>query len=701
MQELARLYGVQTAYHDIAGAERTASPDGLLAILRALGVPLDCWAGAGDALAARRQLLAARFLEPVIALWQGGDFGTIIRVPAGELDRQLRFKLVLDDGTAREWTAVPGALPDAGADRYGLDGYLPRWLPFPSDLPPGYHSLYAELAGSFSESLVIVAPPRAVQPGELGLGRSWGGFLPLHALRRAKDFGAGDYSGLGELAAWLGGQGASFLATLPLLPSFLAKPYDPSPYSPVSRIFWNELYVDISRVPELESCDEVRRQIASMDEMLIFGSLRDDPHVRYKEVFAIKRMLLSKLARYFFENPGQRWKAFAEFTKRRPEVEDYARFRAATEHRRASWWNWPAEQKAGRLSEADFKFEARDFYVYAQWIAHEQMKDATHRAEVSGAGLYLDLPVGVHPDGYDVWREQGCYANGAATGAPPDPFFMAGQNWGFAPLQPEQLREQRYAHFAHVIRHHLSAAKLLRIDHVMSLHRLYWIPRGAPATEGVYVHYRAEELFAVCALESLRNRSALIGEDLGTVPDAVRDLMSKRGFGRLYVMQFMCTENPDAAIQPVPEGAAACLNTHDMPPFASFWTGEEFDRREKLGFLTGDQVAAEKAARERMRAAVVSFLRREGLLAPDRDDLPAVMEACSAWIGKSPAELAVVSLEDLWQETEPQNMPGTVTENANWSRKAARSLEHVEADEAVAAMFARWRSLRPKGGGEA
>ncbi len=694
--ELARLYGVQTSYHDIGGVERVASPDGLLAILRALGAPIERWEQGGDTLHARRQFLAGRVLEPVVSWWEGELPSAVVRFPAGELGQSFQAGLLLEDGSTHTWSFTPSELPDADVDRFGIDSFVPKRLVFPVFIAPGYHRLTVEGASGAFNSYLISAPAAALSPAEAGLHRSWGGFLPLHALRTDEGLGIGDYPMLGRLAEWLGGKGASTLATLPLLPTFLAKPYDPSPYAPVSRLFWNEFFIDVTKVPEFAACGEVKTQTEMLKQMEVFSSLRNDDHVRYKEAYAVKRMLLSKLAQQFFQNPSSRWNEFATFTKSRPDVEDYARFRAATELHRKPWSEWPQAQKSGRLSEADFKVEARDFYVYTQWIAHEQLKAATAQAEAAGVGLYLDLPVGVHPDGYDVWREQSSYANGVTTGAPPDPFFSAGQNWGFAPLQPEAIRDRQYGHFIGVIRHHLLNARILRIDHVMGLHRLYWIPRGAPATEGVYVHYRAEELFGIVALESHRNRAVIVGEDLGTVPDYVRETMAKRNFQRLYVMQFMCTENPDQAVLPVPDNAVASFNTHDMPPFASFWTGDEFDRRQKLGFLSDSAVAHEKEMRGRMRGAVTEYLRRQGLLPEGESGLEQVMRALSVWLAKGPAWLTQVSLEDLWLETEPQNVPGTHLENPNWTRKAKKRLEEFMADPSVNELLSVWNAERKK-----
>lgn len=688
---LAALYGVRTSYYDINGVERTASPDALLAILKALGSPLTGWDSGHDALRERQRSLASCFLEPVNMLWLDDFHEVVIRVPATSLAATHHAGIFFEDGTTTAWGFVPESLPDAQVDNYGFSDWIPKRLALPAGLFPGYHQLMIEGPSAPYTTLLIAAPSQSLSPAEAGMSRVWGGFLPLYALKTHEGMGLGDYSRLGQLAEWIGERGGRVLGTLPLLPTYLAKPYDPSPYAPVSRLFWNEFYIDPASIPEFQTCEDVRKQADMLDQMCIFSSLRNDPHVRYKEAFAVKRMLISKLAQHFFQNRTSRWNEFAAFTKTYPDVELYARFRAATELSRKPWSEWGETQRSGSLGEGDYKIEARDFYAYAQWVAHDQLKNAAARAEGSGVGLYLDLPVGVHRDGYDVWHEQDSYANGVDTGAPPDPFFAAGQNWGFSPLQPARLRDRQYQHFIQVIRHHLRYARVLRVDHVMGLHRLYWIPKGAPATEGVYVHYRAQELFGICALEAHRNRAVVVGEDLGTVPDEVRELMSRRNFQRLYVMQFMCNDSPDQAILPVPENAVACMNTHDMVPFRTFWTGAELDQRAKLGFVDPEGVEAGKVRRASIRRAVLEFLRRQGFLTEDTEDPECVFKALSLWIAKSPAWLTQLNLEDIWGEMDPQNVPGTCLEHSNWTRKAARTLDELSKDIRIREILDLWK----------
>jgi 4-alpha-glucanotransferase len=318
---------------------------------------------------------------------------------------------------------------------------------------------------------------------------------------------------------------------------------------------------------------------------------------------------------------------------------------------------------------------AKDYHAYVQWLAEEQMSRVAKRARHNGVGLYLDLPLGVHQDGYDVWRQQECFALDAAGGAPPDPVFTKGQDWGFAPLHPSRLREHHHRYFIEVLRHHLRHARMLRIDHVMGLHRLYWVPRGLPATHGAYVSYPSEELHAILNLESHRHEAVIIGENLGTVPPAVNTAMKRHGMRPMYVVQYELRPRKDRPLGAVPSGALASINTHDMPPWKAFWDGLDIEDRIDLGLLDDEQAREERKVRHRLRKALVAFLRKGSTEGPREADAASVLRACLRRLGRSAAGSLLVTLEDLWLETEPQNTPGTSTERINWRRRIRHSLE--------------------------
>jgi 4-alpha-glucanotransferase len=333
--------------------------------------------------------------------------------------------------------------------------------------------------------------------------------------------------------------------------------------------------------------------------------------------------------------------------------------------------------REGILRDSDYRQENKHYHLYAQWLAHQQLDGVKEKAEGKGVKLYMDMPMGVHPDSYDTWREREAFITGISVGAPPDTVFTRGQNWSFPALHPKNIREQGYRYFIASLRHHLKHADIIRIDHVMGLHRIFCIPEGLESSQGVYLRYRADELYAILALESQRNKAVIVGEDLGTVPRYVRPAMKQHGINRMYVLHYEMAADSEKEPLPVPPDSVASLNTHDMPPFIAFWQGLDITERRQLGLLDRENARKEKKARRNMVAALGNFLRRKGWLEETGTGIEAgsALRACLEFLTSSPASLVLVNLEDLWQETEPQNVPSTREEYPNWQRKAKYNFE--------------------------
>jgi 4-alpha-glucanotransferase len=328
------------------------------------------------------------------------------------------------------------------------------------------------------------------------------------------------------------------------------------------------------------------------------------------------------------------------------------------------------------LAAGDYKEETKRFHIYVQWLAHQQVEAVSKIACERGVQLYLDLPLGVHSDGYDVWRWQQLFIHECSVGAAPDAVFTSGQNWAFPPLHPEKLRQQSYSYYIDYLRHHLRHADILRMDHVMALHRLFWIPKGVDARHGLYVRYPAEELYAILTLEFHRNKEVIVGEDLGTVPPQVRPAMTRHGLHRMYVVQYELMSDSQSTLHSVPIDVVASLNTHDMPPFAAFWQGLDIEDRFKLGLLNRKDARMQRKNRQVLKEALLASLKRKGWLRNASLDSQAVLRACLAFLSASPARVVLVNLEDLWQEIQPQNMPGTKEECPNWRCKARYAFEY-------------------------
>jgi 4-alpha-glucanotransferase len=644
--ELAELYGLQLDYWDASGTQRRPSDEAVVAVLAALGAPVSASGDLVDAARSRRREIWSRLAGPVAAVIAGEPAEIPVRAPAWA-SGGARASLRLEDGSVRTFEFQLGALAVAATGLVDGEERRELRLRLPEPLPNGYHELRIETGDEAADVLVIAAPRHAPSPAR---ARSWGVFLPIYALRTEHTTGIADLGDVERMLSAVDELGGALLGSTPLLAAF---PSEPSPYAPASRLFWNETYADLSASPELARSQAARDLLQSDVYRSRGRALADAPYADYQATHELRRPVLEALADTLFSEPSSRRDALRAELRTRPELADYARFRANGEARGRGWQVWPDAERAGTLSIADDDPAFR-YHAYSQWLLDQQLAALAKR---KGAGLYLDQPLGVHADSYDTWRERGSFALGASGGAPPDQFFSEGQEWGFPPMHPHGIREDRLRYPIACLRMLLGRASALRIDHVMGLHRLFWVPRGFSAVDGVYVSYPADELYAILCLEAERAGTMLVGEDLGTVPDGVRETMEERGVRRSYVLQFSVSPDPGHAVAAPPRSSLATANTHDTPLFAAFW----------------------RDAEPALRHAVVRWLQQRGRL--PEDDEPAgetVLRACLADMASLDVETVLVTLEDLWGELEPQNVPGTSGEHAvNWRRRARHSLEQM------------------------
>ena len=304
------------------------------------------------------------------------------------------------------------------------------------------------------------------------------------------------------------------------------------------------------------------------------------------------------------------------------------------------------------------------------------------------------MPLGAHSNGYDVWKNQKIFARGASVGAPPDPAFPGGQDWGFPPPHPERLRESGYRYFIDVIRHHLRFAGLLRLDHVMGLHRLYWIPAGSRPDNGVYVRYEAEEMYAILCLEAYKANALIVGEDLGLVPETVRRSMRRHNIYRSYVAQYEMLSGNDNCLDTIPVHAVVAVNTHDMHPFAAFWRGFDIEERQTYGVLSQERSAVELSQRTIGKEALSGCLRERNLVSGPRPSAMDVYRAMCRVMADSDVEVMLLSIDDLTGATQAQNIPGTCTEHPNWRLRATLSLEQLENDPEIGAFLTQINNRR-------
>lgn len=671
LRDLARAAGIDADYTSWRGEPTAASDEAVLAALHALAPDLDLRLDrVEDAPAIEKDLERRRWAEvgPPVALAWGGMLELPFRVPA-EFDDDWEVEITLEGGGV---VRAHGRLFDLPADAHAWPGGVVHcvrraqvWL----DGQLGYHAAHWKTAGAEGDALVIAAPVKAHAPPGSGQ-RAWGVFAPVYGLANADSGDAGDLATLRQLFDAVHRRGGTYIATLPILAAFLDEPFAYSPYSPASRLYWNELYLDLRALGSGATAPPITR-----------------PLIDYREQYRWRRAALDRVAAKVLEDHGEEITAWASASG----VYDYAAFRAFGEVQRTGWRSWPSPQRDDvpmlrtRAQAIAFGAEGArvDSHVVGQWAMQKQL-DALAAGPVH---LYLDLPVGVNTDAYEVWRWRHLFLMDLSAGAPPDALFLGGQDWGLPPLSPYALRKDRYRYFIQCVRHHMSVAGMLRIDHVMGLFRLYSVPLGRPATDGVYIRYPWEELLAIVTLESTRARCSVAGEDLGTVPEVVRPAMAKHGLYRLHVGQWSFPWDIGKHPEPSMPGAVASLNTHDTPTFAGWWRGADIDDKRDLGLIDADQQAHEHVDREKQKTALLAFAGAtlEGDLLTE---VERTMVAVTTDLAVGPAEIVLVALDDLVLDPVPHNVPGTVDQRPNWRRRVQGWQESLDPERGSAAAVA-------------
>ncbi|MCL4500648.1 MAG: 4-alpha-glucanotransferase [Deltaproteobacteria bacterium] len=711
---LGRLCGIAPEYCDNFGHRHPTSPDTFKALLTAMGVPWEAPERRREEIACRRLGPWSRLLSPVQVCGPDSPEAILAHffTPAADLPSPLRLSAALtaESGQKVYWQEdLSGS--KAVASRAVPGGFRHRLgVRIPEELALGYYDLQLRVeAGSQTESgrtRLIVAPKKTYQPECLADGRRlWGFNLPLYALRSAVNWGIGDFRDLKAVTAWAASLGAAFVGVNPLHARSALPESDPSPYSPTSRLFYNLLYLNLDEVPEVQLSPEVQVLLASQEFQAAKEELRQGPVVPYGKVFGLKYRALELLFQAFRQHHGlpeapitQRGREFAGFIQAKGEsLRMLGTFCALTKYFEVDdWRRWPPEYQdphsAAVTAFAGKQQLAICFYQYGHWLAATQLREVTEAAHQQGLpfSLYQDLALGVEAAGFDTWAYPNLFAKGGVTiGAPPDAFSPRGQNWGIPPIIPQALRESGYQLLIDTIRAVGPAGGMLRLDHVMWLFRLLWIPAGMEAMCGTYVHYPARELLAVLALESMRRRLLIIGEDLGTVTPRVRRELARAGIFSYRVFYF---ERNSAgrflAPEQYPVQAVAAVTTHDLPTLTGFWEGRDLIFKRDAGLYANPlQAGADAADRQQDRLRLVEALQNRGLLEspgpplePESPCPPEVREGVLEYLAQSPAALMEVRLEEVFGLTEQQNFPGTQREHPNWRRRIPVSMEEMVHD---------------------
>jgi 4-alpha-glucanotransferase len=637
LNELAAAYGVETSYTDWRRRPADVPPDTIRAVLTALGADVSSAGAVRAELERLRHERETRLLPPVLVAYAGED------LPAAA-GAELRIEL-----------AGGGEIALIAAGEHGT-------YRLPADVPLGDHTVHARRGDRTESAPLLLVPSRAPDPGR----RAWGFMAQLYSVRSRGSWGLGDLADLRALASWSGEDlGAGFVLVNPLHAGEPSPPMRPSPYLPMSRRFTSPLYLRPQDVPEYAAAGpEVRRQV---DELA--GPVRRRDHTLDEldrdAVWAAKGAALELL--YDQPRTPGRTAAYEAFREREGDaLTTFATWCALAEVHGADWRSWPDALRdpssAAVAAERDRLAPRVGFHAWLQSLLDEQLGMVQAAARTAGMpiGVIHDLAVGVDPGGADAWAHQELFAQGITVGAPPDAFNQVGQDWGQPPWHPQRLAASGYAPYRAMLRHVLRHAGGLRLDHAMQVFRLWWVPEGASAAEGTYVAYPHDEMLGVLLHEAHRAGAVVVGEDLGTVEDYMREVFADRGVFGTSMAWF--ERDSGGAPLPPPKWRELCLatvGTHDMPPIEGFLNGDHIALRERLGLLTRP-AAEEYAELERWLREWRDLLTSIGL---DPSDMTAALHA---FLARTPSRLVGVSLADAVGERRTQNQPGTTDEYPNW-----------------------------------
>jgi len=617
---------IQRGYYDIWGNFFEPTEEGTRGILKALRFdPEQKPEKVIEQLDAWRTKYAEQVLPPAIVL-RGSSRKIECRGP------DARWELIEESGTRHSGTSSQ------------------EEIEIPAGVPDGYHQLEVKFGRKTRRVKVIICPQRAFHGPEQ---KCWGLSAQLYSLYSGKSEGLGDFHDLSAICAWVRRLGGSFVGVNPLHALFPGDPIGYSPYSPSSRRALNPLYVHLEELPEFHPEDLRLHQ---------FLRSRHANLLNYSEIVERKLEIFGRCFDRLRTFPGGRNQEFQQFVESAPpHLRRFAEYEAA-------------KDSAARGAE---------FQLYCQWAAHQQLSRvaATSGLEI---GLYLDLAVGVNPAGAEVAEDPKLFATGASAGAPPDLLNVHGQVWGLAPYIPWELQERGYEPFIETIRFNMQYAGALRIDHIMALQRLFWVPEGMTGRDGIYLQYQLSDLMGIVALESQRNRCIVIGEDLGTVPDEIRAEMRETGVLSYKVLFFMKDYHGDGRfLRPdeYPEDALVAGSTHDLPTLRGFLHGQDLEVRQPLGlFSESCTYESEMQGRAKDRESLIALLREQGF---DVESDEAIVAATYELLARSRSRLQTIQIEDLIGELDQANLPGTVTEHPNWRRRLSRSLESICFDEGI------------------
>jgi (1->4)-alpha-D-glucan 1-alpha-D-glucosylmutase len=706
LDALCAAYGIIPGYYDLWGNYHQPTIDAKQSLLGAIGVHVRDNADVHRALEHENTHGWQRIVAPVYVVRENETpLAITLTLAPDQIHKAVYWELSEETGKTRHghWTVGETS---ATAERMIGEIPLKRFkVTLPCQPGTGYHHLSITTAdGNAAQTHLIVAPRSCYQPPELKGGRKlWGVALQLYGLRSCRNWGIGDFGDLRSAIDILAPLGVSIVGLNPLHALFPHLPERASPYSPTSRDFLNPVYLNVAAIDEYGHCEEARQWVESQPFQARLRALRETELVDYQGVWSAKLEVLKILYRSFRHQQigihPARAEAFRQYqSEGGDDLHKFALFEALQEHfhrRDPNVWCWMQWPKPYRDPDseaiADWATSNKEeiaFHQYLQWNAERQLADVHGHCICLGmaVGIYRDLAIGVDRAGAQTWVDQALYALDSSIGAPPDDFNPHGQNWGLPALKPEGLVDDAYGTYIRTLRANMRQAGALRIDHVMGLTRLFWVPPNRDPEAGAYVTYPFSDLLGILALESQRNQCMIIGEDLGTVPDEVREALESCRVLSCRILYFEKNWQQGGFKSPTdyPRQALATVGSHDLPTLIGFWQELDLKLREKLDLFPSPEHRDQQfIARARDRDEIIAALESEFLMPPESMHEETTGEDLSTrlilpvhrYLARSRAGLMLIQLEDIFEQKNQVNVPGTVNEHPNWRRKLSVSIE--------------------------
>ena len=742
IEKLAAACGIEPEYRDNWGRIHPTSIEAKKSILNAMGLTVDSPEPAKEAWHATLARKWSNLSDPTIVVNVSDPpkklfFQMPVRAQ-GEAPRGLKVSLIITDEQGEKQEHYYTQTDLSSEETVQTEGRTyHRWgIPFPRVQTLGYYSFHLSvLIGGLQSSQIIfvaICPEKAYIPTALqGDARAAGISISLYGVRSERNWGIGDFGDLREILDWVAEDlHGSIVGLNPLHAIFNRRPFNTSPYLPMSRFYRNYVYLDVPAMEDYRDSPEARTLVNASETQGLLSELRASKTVQYEQVAGLKQKVLRQVFQTFLEN---HWNRAGNKTDRHQEIENYvereglllenfATFCALDSTIRSAnptvwiWSQWPPEyQRPDTEAVRQFRQEHRQeilFHKYLQWQIEKQLSEVQAKAEKMGMciGLYHDLALAIDRFGSDSWAYQESFLPAVHVGAPPDAFSQQGQDWGFPPPDIKKIQEDGYHLFVKEIQKNCAFGGALRIDHIMRFFHLYFIPEGKLPNSGAYVSQPFGDLLGILALESIRNQVVIIGEDLGTVPVYIRDRLKDANVLSYRLLYFEKDDQQDfMRPESYPELALVTVATHDLPTLAGFWTHRDIEVRKDAGMLDTQQAviraAAEREADKRKMTAVFQDLN---LLPEDFDENESVYakvtgeihNAVVGFLALTPAKLFILSQEDLFKDPDQQNLPGSTSEYPNWSLKMKYTVEELRSGKAseFCDMFRNWidRSGRNK-----